>query len=124
VLTTLLFTDIVSSTERSAALGDRNWRDLLEAHYGGIRRYLLRWRGHEVKTTGDGCLATFDGPARALECARAVRDDAKAIRLDIRAGVHTGEVELVGDDVAGVAVHLCQRVQSLATPARCSLRAR
>jgi len=116
VLTTLLFTDIVSSTERSAALGDRNWRDLLEAHYGGIRRQLLRWRGHEVKTTGDGCLATFDGPARALECARAVRDDGKAIGLDIRAGVHTGEVELVDDDVAGLAVHLCQRVQSLATP--------
>ena len=116
VLTTLLFTDIVSSTERSAALGDRDWRDLLEAHYGGIRRQLLRWRGHEVKTTGDGCLATFDGPARAVECARAVRDDAKAIGLDIRAGVHTGEVELVDDDVAGLAVHLCQRVQSLATP--------
>jgi class 3 adenylate cyclase len=116
VLTTLLFTDIVSSTERSAALGDRNWRDLLDAHYRDIRRQLLRWRGHEVKTTGDGCLATFDGPTRALECARAVRDDAKAIGLDIRAGVHTGEVELVEEDVAGLAVHLCQRVQSLATP--------
>jgi class 3 adenylate cyclase len=116
VLTTLLFTDIVSSTERSAELGDRNWRYLLESHYGGVRRQLARWRGREVKTTGDGCLATFDGPARAVHCACAIRDEARAIGLQIRAGVHTGEVEVVGDDIAGLAVHLCQRVQSAAAP--------
>jgi class 3 adenylate cyclase len=116
ILTTLLFTDIVASTERTAELGDRDWRHLLESHYGDVRRQLGRWRGREVKTTGDGCLATFDGPARAVRCACAVRDQARDIGLQIRAGVHTGEVEVVGDDIAGLAVHLCQRVQALAAP--------
>jgi class 3 adenylate cyclase len=116
VLTTLLFTDIVSSTERSAELGDHSWRDLLTSHYAAIRRQLIRWRGCEVKTTGDGFLATFDGPARALQCACAVRDEARAIGLEIRAGVHTGEVEVLDTDIAGLAVHLCQRVQSIAAP--------
>ena len=116
VLTTMLFTDIVSSTERTAELGDRDWRYLLESHYRDLRRQLSHWRGREVKTTGDGCLATFDGPARAVQCACAVRDQARDIGLQIRAGVHTGEVEVVGDDIAGLAVSLCQRVQALAAP--------
>jgi class 3 adenylate cyclase len=116
VLTTVLFTDIVSSTARGAELGDRTWRDVLESYLMTTRQLLARWRGREVKTTGDGCLATFDGPGRAVRCACAVRDGARAAGLEIRAGVHTGEVEMLGNDVSGIAVNLCSRIQALASP--------
>jgi class 3 adenylate cyclase len=114
VLATVLFTDIVDSTKQSAALGDRQWRDLLDRHDAAVRRQLTRFRGREVKTTGDGFLATFDGPARALECARAIRDAARQLGIEVRAGVHTGEVEVRGDDIGGIAVHIAARVNALA----------
>jgi pimeloyl-ACP methyl ester carboxylesterase len=110
VLATVLFTDIVGSTERAAVLGDRRWRELLDDHDAAVRRALARFRGREVKTTGDGFLATFDGPARAVRCASAVVEAVRALGLDVRAGVHTGEVELMGDDVGGIAVHIGARV--------------
>ena len=114
VLATVLFTDIVGSTERAAALGDRRWRELLEAHEEVTRREVARHRGHTVKTLGDGALATFDGPARAVRCAVALRDAVRSFGLELRAGVHTGEVERIGDDVGGLAVHLGARVGALA----------
>ncbi|MFL5982223.1 MAG: adenylate/guanylate cyclase domain-containing protein [Gaiellaceae bacterium] len=114
VLATILFTDIVGSTEQAAKLGDRRWRDLLEQHHADVRRELERWRGREVDTAGDGFLATFDGPARAIRCGLAVASDARALGLDVRAGVHTGECELLGDKVAGIAVHTGARVSALA----------
>jgi class 3 adenylate cyclase len=110
VLATLLFTDIVASTHRAAALGDERWRKLLEAHRTVIRREIERFRGREVTTAGDGFLATFDGPARAVRCALAARDAVRAIDLEIRAGVHTGEIELAADDVSGIAVHVAARI--------------
>jgi class 3 adenylate cyclase len=110
VLATVLFTDIVGSTEHAAELGDRGWRDLLDAHDRTIRRQLERFRGREVDTAGDGFLATFDGPGRAIECGCAMRDAVRALGLDIRVGLHTGEIELRGDGVAGVAVHIGARV--------------
>lgn len=113
VLTTLLFTDIVQSTKRAAELGER-WRDLLDAHDAFVRRQLQRFRGREVKTTGDGFLASFDGPARALRCAAAIVNGAGSLGLAIRAGLHTGECEVRGDDLAGVAVHAAARVLSVA----------
>jgi class 3 adenylate cyclase len=116
VLATVLFTDIVGSTERAAELGDRRWRHLLEAHDHAVRRQLERFRGREVKTAGDGFLATFDGPGRAIECARAVRDAVRAIGIEIRIGLHTGEIELRGDDIAGIAVHIGARVAASAGP--------
>jgi pimeloyl-ACP methyl ester carboxylesterase len=116
VLATILFTDIVGSTERAADLGDRRWRELLEAHHATVRRELERFRGHEVDTAGDGFLATFDGPARAIRCATAIRDGVSALGLEVRAGLHTGECELHGDSVAGIAVHLGARVAALAGP--------
>jgi class 3 adenylate cyclase len=114
VLATVLFTDIVDSTKQSSELGDRNWRDLLDRHDAAVRRQLTRFRGREVKTTGDGFLATFDGPARALECACAIRDAARQLAIEVRAGVHTGEVEVRGDDIGGIAVHIAARVNALA----------
>ena len=114
VLSTVLFTDIVNSTERAAELGDRRWGELLAAHDAAIRRELERFRGREVKTTGDGFLATFDGPARAVHCATAVRDALGALGLDVRAGVHTGECELDRDEVRGIAVHTGARIAALA----------
>jgi pimeloyl-ACP methyl ester carboxylesterase len=114
VLATVLFTDIVGSTAHAAKLGDHAWRDVLERHYSDVRRELVRWRGSEVDTAGDGFLATFDGPARAIRCALAVGDRARALGLDVRAGVHTGECELLGDKVAGIAVHTGARVAALA----------
>jgi class 3 adenylate cyclase len=114
VLATVLFTDIVGSTEKAAALGDRRWRDLLEGHRGLVRRELGRFRGHEVDTAGDGFLATFDGPARAVRCARAVSDGVRALGLEVRAGLHTGEVELRNDKVSGLAVHIGARVAAAA----------
>jgi pimeloyl-ACP methyl ester carboxylesterase len=114
VLTTLLFTDIVQSTRRAAELGERQWRDRLDAHDAFVRRQLQRFRGHEVNTTGDGFLARFDGPARALRCALAIVNGARSLGLELRAGLHTGECEVRGDDLAGIAVHAAARVLSVA----------
>lgn len=116
VLATVLFTDMVGSTERSAALGDKRWRDLLEAHNRVMREELDRFRGREVDTAGDGFLATFDGPARAIRCACAMRNELARLGIEIRAGLHTGECELVGDKVRGISVHVGSRVASLARP--------
>jgi class 3 adenylate cyclase len=110
ILTTLLFTDIVGSTERAAAMSDAVWRDVLDAHNRIVRDALSRYRGIEVNTTGDGFLARFDGPARAIECAVTIRDAVTPMGVDIRAGVHTGEVEILGDDITGTAVNLAARV--------------
>jgi len=116
ILATVLFTDIVSSTARASELGDRRWRELLDRHDEAVRRHLAHFRGREVNTTGDGFVATFDGPARAVECARAIRHAARQLALEVRAGVHTGEVELRGDDIGGIAVHIAARVATLAEP--------
>jgi class 3 adenylate cyclase len=114
VLATLLFTDIVGSTQQLSAIGDRRWRELLDRHDHMVRRQLGRFDRRLITTTGDGFLATFDGPARAVQCALAVRDGARQQNITIRAGLHTGEVELRGDDIAGLAVHVGQRISSLA----------
>jgi class 3 adenylate cyclase len=116
VLTTILFTDIVGSTERAAELGDARWRALLDSHDAVVRRQIERLRGEVIKTTGDGFLATFDGPARAVRCAVAVQDELRSLGVQVRSGVHTGEVERRGEDVGGIAVHIAQRVQGLAEP--------
>jgi len=116
VLATVLFTDIVGSTERAAALGDRPWRELLEAFYAKVREVLKQYRGREINTSGDGFLATFDGPARAIRCAGAIRDTLRALTLEVRCGLHTGECEIVGNDLAGIAVHTGARVAGLAGP--------
>jgi class 3 adenylate cyclase len=112
VLATVLFTDIVDSTGLAARLGDRRWRDLLSRHDILVRSEVERFRGRWVKSTGDGALATFDGPGRAVRCACAIRDAVQALGLEIRAGLHSGEVEVQDDDVAGIAVHIGQRVAS------------
>jgi class 3 adenylate cyclase/pimeloyl-ACP methyl ester carboxylesterase len=116
ILSTVLFTDIVGSTERAATLGDRQWRTLLEDHDDLVRRQLERHRGREVKTLGDGFLATFDGPARAVQCARDLAQEIASVGLAVRAGIHTGECEVIGDDIGGMAVHLAARVAALARP--------
>lgn len=116
VLKTILFTDIVGSTEQAVAMGDRRWHELLDAHDSAVRREIERFHGEEVRTTGDGFLASFDGPARAIRCARAITDQAGAIGLEVRAGLHSGECETRGDDLAGVAVHIGARVGGLAAP--------
>jgi pimeloyl-ACP methyl ester carboxylesterase len=113
-LATMLFTDIVGSTVRATELGDRRWRDLLERHHDLVRRELERFQGREIDTAGDGFLATFEGPARAIRCARAILEKAWEIDIEIRAGLHTGEVELVGPDIRGIAVHIGARVAALA----------
>ncbi len=110
VLATVLFTDIVGSTERAAELGDRRWHDLLDSYYGLARRELDRFRGREIKTTGDGFLATFDGPARGIRCACAVGEAVGQLGIAMRAGLHTGECEVMGEDVGGIAVHIGARV--------------
>ena len=114
VLATVMFTDIVGSTERASELGDRRWRDLLAAHHESVRSELEKFDGREVKSLGDGYLATFDGPARAIRCGRAIADGAGALGIDVRIGLHAGEVELAGDDVEGIAVHIAARVGALA----------
>ena len=116
ILATVLFTDVVSSTERLASLGDRRWRDVVELHDSASRRQVERYRGRIVRTTGDGMLATFDGPARAIHCAVAVRDAVRNIGLEMRAGLHTGEIELMKDDLSGIAVHIGARVSAMARP--------
>jgi pimeloyl-ACP methyl ester carboxylesterase/class 3 adenylate cyclase len=116
VLATVLFTDIVDSTKRAAALGDRRWRELLEAHHAATRRELERHRGREVKTLGDGFLAAFDGPARAVRCAEAIAGAVRPLGLEVRAGLHTGECEVMGDDLGGLAVHIAARVAAQAGP--------
>jgi pimeloyl-ACP methyl ester carboxylesterase len=115
VLATVLFTDIVGSSERATELGDRRWRDLLERHHAIVRKELGRFQGREVDTAGDGFLATFDGPARGIRCACAIGDALNELGLDVRAGLHTGECELLGDKVAGVAVHTGARVAAQAS---------
>ncbi len=116
VLSTMVFTDIVDSTGRAADLGDRRWRGLLDDRDAMIHRLLERFRGRYVKSTGDGAFATFDGPARAIHCASAIRDGARGLGLEIRAGLHTGECEIRGDDLGGIAVHVGARVAALAGP--------
>ena len=116
VLATVLFTDIVASTERASELGDRRWRELLEVHDDLGRRLVEQWGGRVVKSTGDGLLATFDGPGRAIACAVALREQLGDIDLQIRAGLHAGEVEVRGDDVGGIAVHIAARILGEAAP--------
>jgi class 3 adenylate cyclase len=116
VLATVLFTDIVGSTERAAELGDRRWSELLGRHDQVVRKELDRHRGREVETAGDGFLATFDGPARGIRCARAICEEARALGLEVRAGLHTGEVELVEESLRGIAVHIAARVAASAGP--------
>lgn len=116
VLLSVLFTDLVDSTARARELGDTRWRELLAEHHAVVRRQLELHKGREVKTTGDGFLATFDSPTRAVQCARSIREGLTRLGLEIRAGIHTGECELVGGDVAGVAVHVASRMQSAAQP--------
>lgn len=116
VVSTVLFTDIVGSSDRVVALGDRRWRDLLERHHDIVRRQLLRFRGVEVDTAGDGFFASFDGPARAILCACSIVDAVGDIGLDVRAGLHTGECELIDGKTAGIAVHTGARVASKASP--------
>jgi class 3 adenylate cyclase len=114
VLATVLFTDIVGSTQRAAELGDRRWRELLNVHDELARRLVEQWGGRLVKTTRDGVLATFDGPGRGIGCAATLRDELRGIGTQIRAGLHTGEVELRGDDVGGIALHIAARIMAAA----------
>ena len=116
VLATVLFTDIVDSTRKAAEMGDRDWHALLDAHDAIVRSQLARFRGREVNTSGDGFLATFDGPQRAIRCAMAIRDAVQAFGIEVRAGLHTGECEVRGDDIGGIAVHIGARVSALAGP--------
>jgi class 3 adenylate cyclase len=116
VLTTILFTDIVGSTERAASVGDQSWRSTLDAHDRAVREQLRRFKGKEVNTTGDGFVVSFDGPARAIRCAQAINNAVKPIGVDLRMGLHTGECEVRGDDLGGLAVHIAARIGALATP--------
>jgi class 3 adenylate cyclase len=114
VLATVMFTDIVGATERAVALGDRRWRDVLDSHHLIVREQLARFRGREIDTAGDGFLATFDGPARGIRCAGAIVREVRRLGLEVRAGLHTGECDILGDKLSGVAVHTGARVASLA----------
>jgi class 3 adenylate cyclase len=114
VLTTVLFTDIASSTERAASLGDQRWRSLLDAHDRAVRDQLRRFRGKEINTTGDGFVASFNGPARAIRCAQATVESVSALGIDLRIGMHTGECDVRGEDLSGLAVHIAARVGALA----------
>ena len=115
-LATIVFTDVVDSTAMASRLGDRRWRELLESHRAAVRRELVRFRGDEIDTAGDGFLATFDGPARAIRCAQAITSGVEPLGLAVRVGVHTGEVELLGDGIAGIAVHIGARVAAASEP--------
>jgi class 3 adenylate cyclase len=115
ILATVLFTDIVGSTERATELGDRRWREVLASHNDVVQRELGRVRGTLVKTTGDGLLATFDGPARAVRCAVSLGEALRSHGIEIRAGAHTGEIEVLGEDVGGIAVHIAARVAATAS---------
>jgi class 3 adenylate cyclase/pimeloyl-ACP methyl ester carboxylesterase len=116
VLATVLFTDIVDSTRKAAEIGDRDWHALLDAHDAVVRAQLSRFRGREVNTLGDGFLATFDGPQRAIRCAMAIREAVQSIGIEVRAGLHTGECEVRGDDIGGIGVHIGARVSAMAGP--------
>jgi class 3 adenylate cyclase len=116
VLATVLFTDIVDSTRRVAEIGDRDWHSLRDAHDAVVRSQLSRFRGREVNASGDGFLAMFDGPQLAIRCAMAIRDAVRALGIEVRAGLHTGEGEIRGDDIGGIAVHIGARVSALAGP--------
>jgi pimeloyl-ACP methyl ester carboxylesterase len=116
VLATVMFTDIVESTKRAAELGDRQWRALLDRHDETVRQQLVRFRGHEVKNLGDGFLATFDGPARAVRCASAIAETMRPLGIAVRSGLHTGEIELKPHDIGGIAVHIAARVADIAEP--------
>jgi len=116
VLATVLFTDIVDSTRRAAEMGDRDWHALLDAHDAVVRSQLARFRGREVNTSGDGFLAMFDGPQRAIRCAMSIRDAVQSLGIEVRAGLHTGECEVRGDDIGGIGVHIGARVSALAGP--------
>jgi len=116
VLATVMFTDIVESTRRAAELGDRQWRALLDRHDDTVRQQLTRFRGHEVKNLGDGFLATFDGPARAVRCASAIAETMRPLGIAVRSGLHTGEIELKPHDIGGIAVHIAARVADIAEP--------
>lgn len=116
ILATVLFTDIVESTQRAAALGDRRWRDVVERHHATVRALLARYRGTEIDTAGDGFFASFDGPGRAVRCAMAIADAVRPLGIEVRAGLHTGEVETVGDKIGGLAVNMGARVAALAAP--------
>jgi class 3 adenylate cyclase len=116
VLATVLFTDIVDSTRLAAEIGDRDWHALLDAHDAVVRAQLARFRGREVNTSGDGFLAMFDGPQRAIRCAMAIRDAVRSLGIEVRAGLHTGECEVRGDDIGGIGVHIGARVSALAGP--------
>jgi class 3 adenylate cyclase len=116
VLVTVLSTDIVGSTERAAGIGDRAWSDLLERHNAAVRRELQRHRGREIDTAGDGFLAAFESPARAVRCATDIIAAVRPLGLEIRAGLHTGECEVIGEKLAGLAVHIASRVQATAAP--------
>ena len=116
MLATVLFTDVVGSTDKACQVGDACWTELLERHDRMVRAFLARYRGDEVKTTGDGFLATFDGPARAVKCAQGICEAVRQLGLEVRAGCHTGEIEQLGADIRGVAVHIGARVGALAGP--------
>jgi class 3 adenylate cyclase len=116
VLATVLFTDIVDSTRRTAEMGDRDWHALLDAHDAIVRSQLARFRGRDVNKSGDGFLAMFDGPQRAIRCAMAIRDAVQSLGIEVRAGLHTGECEVRGDDIGGIGVHIGARVSALAGP--------
>jgi class 3 adenylate cyclase/alpha-beta hydrolase superfamily lysophospholipase len=115
VLATVLFTDIVGSTSRAEQIGDQRWHDLLDGHHAIVRRELERYRGSEVKSLGDGFLATFDGPARAVRCACAIAEAVRALGVEVRCGLHTGEIEIGDHDVQGIAVHIAARISAIAT---------
>ena len=116
VLATIMFSDIVASTEHAARIGDGRWREVLEGYLSLVRRQLVQFRGREVDTTGDGVLASFDGPARAIRCASAIRAGVRSLGIEVRAGLHTGECAIIGDKVGGIAVHIGARVAAAARP--------
>jgi class 3 adenylate cyclase len=115
VLATVMFTDIVGSTAKAAELGDKRWRELLASHLAAVRGELSDFRGREVKTLGDGFLATFDGPARAISCGQAITNSVRSLGIEVRIGIHCGEVELMGEDVSGIAVHIAARIGAIAS---------